>query len=219
MRNNLLVPLIFFLLLSFYSCNTTMDKPYSAATYLQDIKAIRESNKVAYSDIDLLTKYIAISKMAGNDLQGKTYTEILEKIKGIRQANTDKSDKLKMEKDAMRERLNAYLAVTLSEKTFSKVSNKDVFTYTIIFQNRSAKNIKLIVGSISLNDLLDREIKNVPIVLDEELQAHASLKKIYTAAYNPAEENDKHIRTKDLVDLRILWNPEKIIFEDGTIAE
>lgn len=196
-----------------------MDKPYSAATYLQDIKAIRESNKVAYSDIDLLTKYIAISKMAGNDLQGKTYTEILEKIKGIRQANTDKSDKLKMEKDATRERLNAYLAVTLSEKTFSKVSNKDVFTYTIIFQNRSAKNIKLIVGSISLNDLLDREIKNVPIVLDEELQAHASLKKIYTTAYNPAEENDKHIRTKDLVDLRILWNPEKIIFEDGTIAE
>ena len=196
-----------------------MDKPYSAANYLQDIKAIRESNKVAYSDIDLLTKYIAISKMAGNDLQGKTYTEILEKIKSIRQANTDKSDKLKMEKDATRERLNAYLAVTLSEKTFSKVSNKDVFTYTIIFKNRSAKNIKLIVGSISLNDLLDREIKNVQIVLDEELQAHASLKKIYTAAYNPAEENDKHIRTKDLVDLRILWNPEKIIFEDGTIAE
>ena len=30
---------------------------------------------------------------------------------------------------------------------------------------------------------------------------------------------DKRIRSKELVDLRVLWNPEKIIFEDGTVAE
>ena len=35
-----------------------MDKTYSAASYLHDIEAIRESNKVSYDDIELLTKYI-----------------------------------------------------------------------------------------------------------------------------------------------------------------
>ena len=90
-----------------------MDKTYSAASYLHDIEAIRESNKVSYDDIELLTKYIALSKIAGNDLQGKTYDEILEKIKEIRKANTDQTDQLNMEKDVLRERMSAYQLIYL----------------------------------------------------------------------------------------------------------
>ena len=196
-----------------------MDKTYSTATYIQDIANIRESNKVSYEDIELLTKYIAISKIAGNDLDGKTYSEILEKIKGIRKANTDMADKMKMEKDAMRQRMSSYLSVNLSGKLFSKVNNKDCFTYTVTFNNTTSKGIKMVVGSISLNDLLDREIQNIQIVLDEELPANSVLKKMYVIGYDAGNENDKHIRAKELVDLRVLWNPEKIIFKDGTIAE
>ena len=196
-----------------------MDKTYSTSTYVQDIAAIRESNKVRYDDIELLTKYITLSKIAGNDLAGKTYNEILEKIKEIRKANTDQSDQLKMEKDVMRERMSSYLAVNLSVKIFSKVNNKDCFTYTVTFRNTATKNIKMVVGSISLNDLLDREIKNIKIVLDEELPPHSVVEKKYIVAYDPANESDTRIRSKELVDLRILWNPEKIIFKDGTFAE
>ncbi len=197
-----------------------MDNTYSQTTYVQDIAAIRESNKVGYDEIELLTKYIAISKIAGNDLQGKTYTEILEKIKEIRKLNTDHSDQMKLEKDVMRERMSSYLAVNLSGKSFSKVNNKDCFTYTVIFRNTASKNIKMVVGSISLNDLLDREIKNIEIVLDdEELPPHSIVEKKYVVAYDPANENDKRIRSKELVDLRVVWNPDKIIFKDGKLAE
>ena len=77
----------------------------------------------------------------------------------------------------------------------------------------------MIVGSISVNDLLDREIKNIPIVLDEPLKAGSTFKKTYTESYDPANENDIRIRSKDLIDLRVVWNPVKIIFEDKTIAE
>ena len=66
-----------------------MDKTYSTQSYINDIEAIRESNKVSYEDIELLTKYIALSKIAGNDLEGKTYEEILDKIKEIRKTNAD----------------------------------------------------------------------------------------------------------------------------------
>lgn len=196
-----------------------MDKTYNTATYVQDIAAIRESNKVSYEDIELLTKYIALSKIAGNDLQGKTYDEILEKIKEIRKTNTDQTDRINMEKDAMRERMRPYLKVNLTDKIFAKVNNKDCFTYTVTFQNASFKNIKMVVGNISLNDLLDREIKNIQIVLDEELFPNSIVKKTYTVAYDAGNENDIRIRSKELVDLRILWNPQKIIFKDGTVAE
>ncbi|MEO7292194.1 MAG: hypothetical protein ABIW34_03770 [Ginsengibacter sp.] len=219
MRNCLYILVIFFLSIFFSSCNNAMDKTYSTSTYVQDIAAIRESNKVSFDDIELLTKCITISKIAGNDLQGKTYSEILEKIKEIRKANTDQSDQLKMEKDVMRERMSFYLAVNLSGKIFSKVNNKDCFTYTVTFRNTASKNIKMVVGSISLNDLLDREIKNIQIVLDEELPSNSMLEKKYIVAYDPANENDKRIRSKELVDLRVLWNPEKVIFKDGTLAE
>ena len=219
MRNCLYILVTFFVTIVFSSCNNEMDKTYSTATYVQDIANIRESNKVSYEDIELLTKYIAISKIAGNDLDGKTYSEILEKIKGIRKANTDMADKMKMEKDAMRQRMSSYLSVNLSGKLFSKVNNKDCFTYTVTFKNTTSKGIKMVVGSISLNDLLDREIQNIQIVLDEELPANSVFKKSYLIGYDAGNENDKHIRAKELVDLRVLWNPEKIIFKDGTIAE
>jgi hypothetical protein len=210
---------IIFLCLFFSSCNDPMDKTYSTSTYVNDIAAIRESNKVSYDDIELLTRYIALSKLAGNEIEGKTYEEILEKIKAIRQSNTDEHEKVQLEEDAMRERMSAYLRVDLPEKTFSKVDGKDHLIYTITFQNLSAKSIKMVVGSISVNDLLDREIKNVEIILDEQLRANANVKKTFPVMYDPESESDKRIRSNDLINLRIVWNPSKIIFEDGTVAE
>ncbi len=196
-----------------------MNKTYNSQSYVNDIETIREGNKVSYEDIEIMTRYIALAKIAGNDLEGKTYGEILDKIKNIRNANANQSMQLEMEKEAKRERMSSYLSVNLSDKIFSKINNKDCFTYTVTFRNTSSKNIKLVVGSISLNDLLDREIKSIQIILDGNLKANSSLKKTYTVHYDHGNENDKRIRSKDLVDLRVLWNPVKIIFEDGIMAE
>ena len=219
MRITVLILFSLFITAILSSCNDPLDKTYSSATYLQDISEIKESNKVSYDDMELLTRFIALSKLAGNELEGKTYKEILEKIKSIRNANTQQSDQEEMEKAATRDRMSAYLKVSLSEKVFTKMSNKDYFIYTVNFQNTSSKNITMVVGSISLNDLIDREIRNIQIVLDEELRAGSTLKKTYTVVYNHGDENDKHIRSKELVDLRVIWNPVKIVFKDGTMAE
>ena len=210
---------IIFFLGFFSSCNDPMDKTYNAATYVNDISEMRESNKVNYEDIELLTKYIAVSKIAGNDLEGKTYAEILNKIKDIRKANADQNDKIEFEREAARDRLSSYLSVNLSGKEISKVSNKEYFNYTVNFQNLTTKRITMVVGSISINDLLDREITNIQIILDEHLDANAILKKTYSAIFDESKEKDLYIKSKELVDLRVLWNPEKIIFEDGTIAQ
>lgn len=219
MRNVPVILFIFFLAIISSSCNNPLGKTYHASTYLNDITEIRESNKVSYEDIELLTKYITLSKLAGKELEGKKYEDILKNIKDIREANAEENNRAQLEKDALRERLSSYLTVNLSGKVFSKVAKKDCFIYTVTFQNLSGKNIQMVVGSISLNDLLDREIKNIQVVLDEELRAGSFLKKTYTVEYDHSNENDKHVRSKELVDLRALWNPEKIIFKDGTVAE
>ena len=208
-----------FLPVFFASCNDPLEKTYSPATYLQDISEMRESDKVNYEDIELLTKFIALSKFAGNELEGKTYEEILEKIKEVRNANDQQNNQAEMEREAARDRMGAYLKIHLSGKDFKKINNKDCFIYTVNFQNTSTKNISMVIGSISLNDLIDREIKNIQIVLDEQLKPGSTLNKSYTVVYTHGDENDQHIRSKELVDLRVLWNPVKIVFEDGTMAE
>src|SRR5438045_208451 len=106
MKNVLLLLIIFFFFI-FSLCNNLYNKKYTSSNYVNDITTIKESNKVSYADIELLTKYITLSKITGNDLEGKTYEEILGRIKDIRQTNTDANDRKQMERDAMRERMSS----------------------------------------------------------------------------------------------------------------
>ena len=202
-----------------FSCNNPLSKTYSIKTYDADMQQIRESNKVSYDDIELLTKYIIVSQLAGNDMQGESYEDILDKIKAIRKSNTAQNDQLQMEKEMKRERMSSVATIGLLEKKISSVDNKDWITYTITFHNISPKNINIIVGSISINDLLERQIKKIDILLDEELIKNGKVQKKIRVAYNPADENDQRIRSKDLTDLRIEWNPERIIFTDGEVVQ
>ncbi|MDQ6755836.1 MAG: hypothetical protein M3004_02780 [Bacteroidota bacterium] len=196
-----------------------MSRTYNPGSYEEDMQAIRESNKIDVEDVELLNKYILVSKFAGNDLQGKSYDDILDKIKTIRKTTGQQNEQLKSERDVQRERSSSIVTVSLVDKSFTKVNNKDCLVYSVSFKNISDKNIKMIVGSISINNLLDKEIKKIDIVFDENLKANATVKKIYTVSYNHADENDKRIRTKDLATVRVEWNPEKIIFENGQLAE
>lgn len=218
MHKNLFI--VFFLLsLVCSSCNSLLDKPYNAQTYREDIESIRQSNKIDEEDIDLLTKYMIVSKLSGNDLQGKTYNDILTKIKEIRKATGEHNNRLQEEQLLKRERLNNFVSVKLTEKIFTKVNKIDCFIYTVNFKNVTSKNLKMVVGSIAINDLLDKQIKKIDILLDEEIKANTVLQKKFTVMYDHGNENDKRIRTKDLMDLRVEWNPEKIIFSDGKILD
>ena len=46
-----------------------------------------------------------------------------------------------------------------------------------------------------------------------------TLTKTYTTDYNDADENDRRLRSNDSFNLRIVWNPEKIILENGKLIE
>jgi len=188
-------------------------------SYREDIEQIRESEKVNDDDLDILTKYIAIASLSGNEPEGKTYDEILEKIKTIQRANSDNEEKEKMELDIRRERMTPFLSVHLQDKAFSADGNKNVLKYTVTLQNLSPRKIKMVVGDISITDLLDKEIKKINIVFDEDLRSNAVQTKTYTFDYDHGNENDQRIRSKDLTDLRAVWNPVKIIFEDGRSVE
>jgi hypothetical protein len=221
--NNLMRNLFLFITIFspfvFCSCNSPLGRKYNPRTFENDISEIRQSNKVSNENMELLIKYVVISKLSGNDLQGQTYNDILDKVKGLesvsRSANSQQEN-VKLEK---RQRLNKFLKVNLERKDFIKVKNKDVLSFSISFKNLGKKHIATIIGSITLNDLLEKEIKKINILLDDEIETGATFTKTYTFNYDDTNEGDRRIRSKALIDMRIEWNPEKIIFKDGKTAD
>lgn len=199
--------------LAFSSCSGPLSKKYSPETYEDDMQAIRKSDKVDEGDMELLAKYIIVSRLAGNDLQGKTYDDILDKIKDIKKNNDALLSEQKNEEEYNRQKFARLLKVSLPEKGFSKIDNKDHLTYTVVFTNTSGRDIETVIGNITINDLLDNEIKKIDILLDQPLKTGATFKKIFAVAYDHANENDQRIRMKDLVDMRVEWNPQQVVFE------
>jgi hypothetical protein len=179
------------------------------------MQAIRKSNKVSDEDLQSLASFIVLAKLSGNDITGKSYDDILDKIKSFQQNNDQLNNKNELEKEARRKRLSPFLEVSLQRKDFLKKGNRQVLEFTITFKNTSSQKIKTITGSLVINDLMEKPIKTLSILLDENILPGQTLTKIYTLDYNDADENDRGMRAKDIFDIRTVWNPEKIIFEKG----
>ena len=211
--------LLLFIVIILSSCNNPLHRTYNPATYEEDIQAIRKSNKVSDEDLQTLAKYIMLVKLSGNDVTGKSYDDLIGKIQSLRQNNDELNNRGAMEKEAKRKRLSPFVEVDLQNKTFAKENNKDVLVFTVILKNTGTQKIKTVTGNLTINDLLEKPIKNLNIFLDEDISPGQTFTKTYTVEYNDADENDRRIRSKDLFDVRIVWNPEKIIFENGKLAE
>jgi hypothetical protein len=211
--------LLLFIVIILSSCNNPLHRAYNPVTYEEDIQAIRESNKVTDEDLQILAKYIMLARLSGNDITGKSYDDLIGKIKSLRQSNDELNNRDAMEKEAKRKRLSPFVEVDLKNKTFAKENNKDVLVFTVVLKNTGTQKIKTVTGNLAINDLMEKPIKNLNIFLDEDISPGQAFTKTYTIDYNDADENDRRMRSKDLFDIRIVWNPEKIIFENGKLAD
>jgi hypothetical protein len=201
------------------SCNNPLHRTYNPATYEEDIQEIRKSNQVSDEDLQTLAKYIMLAKLSGNDVTGKSYDDLIGKIQSLQQNNDALNNRDVMEKEARRNRLSPFLEVNLQNKTFARKNNKDVLVFTVILKNTGTQKIKTVTGNVTINDMMEKPIKNLSIFLDDDIAPGQILTKNYTIDYIDADENDRRIRSKDFLEMRIVWNPEKIIFENGKLAD
>ncbi|MEO8764860.1 MAG: hypothetical protein ABI416_11260 [Ginsengibacter sp.] len=208
-----------FIIVIFVSCNNPLQRTYRPSTYEDDIQAIRKTSKVPEEDLQTMAKYIMLARLSGKDITGKSYGEIIDKIKSLQQNNTDRNNRNAMEMETKRKRLSPFLDVILQNKTYVSKNNKNILIFTIAFKNTGIKKIKTVAGNLAIRDLMEKPIRNVAIFLDEDVAPGQTLIKTYSSDYNDADENDRRMRAKDLFDMRTAWNPEKIIFENGKLIE
>ena len=210
---------VFFFLIFSASCNNPLQKTYSPSSYEKDIQEIRGSGKINDDEVAVLVKYIFLARVAGNDLTGQTYKDILNKVKTFQQKNDELESTKEMERDARRNRLLPHLEAGLLKKEYSNNEGKEVMIYTVTLKNISSQKIKTIAGNFLLNDLLGKPVTQLNIFVDEEIKPGLTLTKTIKIPYHNADFADQRIRGKDLVDMRVIWNPEKIILENGSLLQ
>lgn len=218
MKNTLsLIALIVIMVLT--SCNNPLNKKYSEKTLEADAKEIGKSKKLSEDDAKLLVGYIMLAKLGGKDLEGKTYSEILKIAQDYKKEQQDLATKVRKDEEEKMAKLGAVLTVAMYDKGYTKEDFQEYLKYAIAFENKSNKDIKAVKGYLIIYDLFDTEIKRINLVEDDMIPAHQILKKIYTTEYNEFMDEDKQLMGKEMKDIKVVWIPEKILFEDGSFLE
>jgi len=214
---SLLVTLSTILLL--VSCSNPLNKKYSDKTLEEDAKAIKESKKIDDDDAELLGTYIMRAKLTNENIEGMTYADMLKKAKDIKAEQKALADKAAKEETEKRQRLGSAINVALYDIGYQKADYDDYIVYNMAFENKSGKDIKAVKGSLLITDLFDKEIKNINIVFDDGVKANDTYKTSYTTDYNQFMDEDQSLRSKTMKEIKFVWTPEKILFEDGTVLE
>lgn len=183
------------------------------------MRQIRESGKMDEEDILMLTHFIIISKVNGNDPEGKTYDEIFISMKDLREKTRSSKDQMKNIAVIKQLHLNPLLKVQLIKKEFSKLKNQEIMIYTISFENLTKNNIRTVIGKFSFQDILEKEREHLDILFNTGLKGGYSITKSFSVKYDPLNDQDTWMRNKPLSDIKVEWIPDKIIYSDGKLFQ
>jgi len=201
-----------------------MDKKFNEETAKEDIKAIK--SKIDSTELQLLAGSMIRLKFQDKKLEEMTYGEILEDGKKWKaeQEKKEAEQKALAEKAAKEEaerikKLTEAVIVSCFEKGFTNYNYEDYITYKFVIKNKSDKNIRAVKGGITFTNLFDEKISSLNFVYDQPIEAGTEITWDAQTDYNQFKDEDKTLRNKDLKDIKVVWKPEKIIFEDGTTLE
>ena|SRR5690606_26448531 len=202
------------------SCSQPLDRPFKEDNLEEDIVEIKKS--LSENEAELLTGYLVVKSLDDQRILGKTYRDLLEEAKVFRdeqeaQMAEEKrlAEKAQAEERERIRRLNQALTVSIFDKGFSEYNYQEYLTYKFSFDNKTDKDIKAFTGLITLNDLFDKEISSFTLTYDKGIPAKSSKNWDAQTDYNPFIDKDVALKGKELDNLKIIWTPEKIIFEDG----
>lgn len=207
-----------------FSCSSSMDKKFNEETAKEDIESIK--GKIDSTELQLLAGSMIRLKFQDKKLEEMTYGEILEDGKKWKaeQEKKEAEQKALAEKAAKEEaerikKLTEAVIVSCFEKGFTEYNYDDYITYKFVIKNKSDKNIRAVKGGITFTNLFDEKISSLNFVYDQPIEAGTEITWNAQTDYNQFKDEDKTLRNKDLKDLKVVWKPEKIIFEDGTTLE
>jgi len=205
-----------------FGCVPPLNKKYYDETAETNMNAIR--SELDSADFALLESAIIRLKAQNKRLIDVTYAEILLEGKkwALEQAEMEAENVIQEEvakEEALKtEKLNQVVQVLCIEKGFVESHHFDQLTFKFLIRNNSEKEISTIKGEVSFNNKFD-EFNSTYFFYDQPIGAGQEVIWDTSTDYVPFMGIHEDLKNKNLKDLKYVWKPDQIIFEDGTILE
>lgn len=210
------------------SCSDVLNNTYSKKTAEGDLERILAIKRLDTSDYELLTNYMLENGLIDPDLKhiDQSYAEILEIAKKDKEKketdkvnqNKIKGNKKQFVSDHQDHLHSALLMVPEKSEIRKDWSNKNTFFYKMVFVNPGYKTVRAFRGKFTFYDLFDTELKSINLTFNDSIQSLDTIR--YTAPIDLNHLNNHTIYvTSDYKDLKVVWQPTKILFADGTTLE
>jgi len=119
-------------------------------------------------------------------------------------------------------KLREKVDMTVTSKKFDPANAEDgqfqsYITIGFKFSNKTAKDVRGVEGMIIFYDIFQNEIKRVSIAYDDTpIAAHTDKAWVASIKYNQFIDSDIKLSNTDLENLKYVWLPGTIIYQDGT---
>jgi hypothetical protein len=208
------------------SCSNTIDKKIDIKTIKEDLTAIKKDYAKEYTekDFDAVGKLL-MGKFMGAALSGdkdanikieQTYKEVLDEAKAKRLVQ----EKEELDYQAKLAELKKVIEIGITKTEIKKVGDYIPDEYLVIYYTvtNKSKNIKGWNGSLIVKDMFDKKLGNFEFEQKDLLKEGETIKQEagYKANYEPSFTE---IGTTDIAKLKFVFEPEIILFEDGSKLE
>lgn len=113
------------------------------------------------------------------------------------------------------------IGASLASKSFHQSDPQagdfqDLIEFAIVFENKSAKDVRAYDGEVTFTDLLDNKILSAKIAVNDPLKAGAQTTWRGGIKYNQFISEHQALRAADPANLKMSFAPQKILFVDGS---
>ena len=142
--------------------------------------------------------------------------EGMKEISGImsgEKTTTDQKDEL----DAISaSKLREKVDLEVTSKKFENGDYQDEITMGFMFTNLTEQVVRGVEGTMVFYDIFNNEIYRSDITYDEGIPERSTKTWVASIKYNQFMANQTKLKNTELENLKYVWLPSTIIYEDGT---
>ncbi|MFA6978927.1 MAG: hypothetical protein WC209_06335 [Ignavibacteriaceae bacterium] len=225
MKNVLLIFLMSFL---FFSCSESIKEKKMTQSNIQKIK---DSKELTQKEKELFATYLIRTNLK-NAFSGDkdflidstiTIGEAIKKQKewviedSIKTANEQKAAEEAFQKKQLQiQKLKNIVTVNIVRKSFSEADYSKYNVITISINNNSDSTIIGVKGTLKISDMFGDAISNLEVKYDKILKPKERAFNTGYYDYNQFMDRDTKLKFTELEKMKVVWEPEMIIFNDGS---
>lgn len=131
------------------------------------------------------------------------------------------AEKQRRENEVRLARLRKAVTVGLVEKDFLESDYRrgiygERIAMRLVFQNNTDQDIAGVKGAVVFSDMFGDEIKTIRLSYDEGIKANARQEWAGEIKYNQFRPEDQKLAHTEREKIKMTWNPEVILFTDGS---